>query len=124
MLWMRRRGAVAAVAGVATLAACKSEQGLRQTPSRLEVSPSILDAGDVAVGSTAELMVQIDHLEGLSIEIRRATLTHWEGEEFEIELPDGSLLLESGGSLDLPVTYSPSELGWHRAQLSLTHNGL
>ena len=62
---------------------CAPETVLSQTEGELEVSPTLLDLGTVAVGETIEFPFQVDHLRGGILDLRNVTVSNIEGEYFE-----------------------------------------
>ncbi len=107
----------------ALLVGCKSETSLEQRDARLEVNPALLDLGTVVVGDAVDGVFEVDHLDGGAIEIRNVTVQNVEGAFFTYE-GDELLVLERAGRLDLPILYAPTDVGWHRATVTITHTGI
>jgi len=104
--------------------ACNQETTLTQTEAEIEVSPQLMDLGDVPVGDVVEFPLQVDHLRGAAVDIRSVTVTNIEGDFFSFDgLADGVLVLEKSGTMDIRFLYMPTDEGYHRAQVSMTHTG-
>ncbi len=107
---------------VLALPACGNETKLGTIDAEVEISPQLLDFQDIAVGSSAELAFQLDHIAGVDIDIRNVAITNIDGSFFTYE-GEPSFTLEQGASDDLFVTYSPTQEGWHRATVEIVHTG-
>jgi hypothetical protein len=102
-------------------AACGNETELGQIDAKIEASPRLTDFGDVPVGATAILTVQIDHLQGLAVQVTNVALTNIDGAYFTYEGPT-ALTVEQGASATLEIAYTPQTEGWHRATVEIVHN--
>jgi hypothetical protein len=102
---------------------CAPETVLSQTEGELEVSPTLLDLGTVAVGETIEFPFQVDHLRGGIIDLRNVTVSNIEGEYFDYLGTEGAVQLDRAQSLDLGFVYAPQDEGYHRATVEITHTG-
>jgi hypothetical protein len=108
--------------GVVAVSACQQELNLVESASELEVSPHLTDLGTLAVGSSVAFDVQIDHINGGDIEIKNVVVQNIEGDFFSY---DGEVkqTLTKGGTVVLPLVYVPTDEGYHRGTVTLTHTG-
>ncbi len=109
--------------GTLAVTACNNETNLTATDAELEVSPHLTDLGTLAVGSDVAFDIQIDHTKGGSIEITNIVVQNVEGEFFSYD-GETRVTLERDGTLELAMTYSPTDEGYHRGTVTITHKGL
>ena len=103
---------------------CEPEYGVVQSDSELEISPSLTDLGTVPVGDTELFDLQLDHVNGaVEIKIRNVSVTNIEGEFFVYDGTVDGIILGRGDTLKLPFFYAPTEEGYHRATVEITHDG-
>jgi len=108
--------------GVVAVSACDQDVNLTQTESELEVSPHLTDLGTVPVGSIETFEIQIDHIKGGDIGIKNIVVQNVEGDYFTFE-GETSQTLEKDGVVVVVMTYAPSDEGYHRGTVTITHQG-
>ena len=106
---------------LAVLAACGNETKLGAIDAEIEASPRLSDFGDVPVGATKTLTVQIDHLQGLDVDVTNVALTNIDGDFFHYDGPT-HLSVASQSSVTVELAYTPLEAGWHRGTVEIVHN--
>ncbi|MGH9284367.1 MAG: malectin domain-containing carbohydrate-binding protein, partial [Acidimicrobiales bacterium] len=96
-------------------------------PDRLGVSPSSIDAGSVAVGSSASASLVLVNQGGPGdpvITVSSTTLTGPDASQFADSFADGSAVtVGPGESVALTVRFSPTTTGAKTASLSIAHSG-
>lgn len=110
---MRWIGLVALV-----LAGCNSQTTVIKTKKVLTVSPSLVDVGTLVVGDTATATIDLTHVEGGEIKVVTVSMLNVAGDWFstdETNLPTVAI----DGTEQLTITYAPSDIGYHRAQLTV-----
>ncbi len=98
--------------------ACNTETSVTKEQRRLAVSPSLVDLGDFRVGEEVPGALSLTHLEGPEIRIVDLSLLNVAGDFFSVE-EDSLPTVAPGEELSLGFLYSPTEAGYHRAQLHI-----
>ena len=98
--------------------ACTQDSQITAIKKELAVSPTVADAGQVALGDAVELTLQLDNLQGGDIGIRNITLTPVEGEGFDVDSWDETI--PAGGTGYATLTFEPPSRGYHRALIEVT----
>lgn len=106
---------------IAFTGACGNETELNQVDAKIEASPRLTDFGDVPVGATVVLTVQIDHLQGYTVDVTNVAVTNIEGAYFHLD-GEKSFPIEPNASYVLEIGYTPGESGWHRGTIEIVHN--
>lgn len=104
---------------LALLAACYDSllTKVPDTDPDVEVSPELVDFGVLAIGESATAEITVQNVGGTesTLTVQGAALTI--EDPFAIRVPEGPLLLASGVSLTLSLTYAPSLMGDHATHL-------
>ena len=98
--------------------ACTQDSQITAIAKELAVSPPVADAGQVALGDSVELTLQLDNLQGGDISIRNITLTTVEGDGFDVD--DWDEVIPAGGAGYATLSYTPTDRGYHRALIEIT----
>ena len=103
--------------GLGLTAACSSDIALIEERDNLVVSPQVADAGLVALGQTAEVMLQLDALSSFDIPVRAIDVLNIEGDffTFDQEMP----IVPGDSGMSIPISYTPTELGYHQARITV-----
>ena len=98
--------------------ACTQDSQLTAIKKELAVSPSVADAGQVALGDSVEVTLQLDNLQGGDISVRNISLTAVEGEGFDVD--DWDEVVSAGGTGYATLSFTPPSRGYHRALIEVT----
>ncbi len=83
-------------------------------PQDIDVTPLALDFGTVTIGNTATLMTTIRNLGGQDLTVTGLTLTGSLDFDFNPAAPTLPFNVPPGGSVDVPVDYTPVDEDRHR----------
>ena len=100
-------------------AGCGSEQTIGVVDASIVVSPSLTDLKEVPVGEIVQFEVQVDHDQGVPVQILSVTAINIEGDFFSYDGDPAKQTIEREGTLILPFTYAPTEVGYHRATIEI-----
>lgn len=110
---------------LAALTACGStDYSVAKESLELSVSPGLIDFGDLAVGETATVELTLAHVAGTgAIDVFRWNLVLIDGDGFGV---DASLVTSVAPDevVTLPLTWTPTRAGYHRAQLEIATSEL
>ena len=104
------------------LAACDQEFDVHAFEAELEITPDVTDLGVVAVGSTTEFSIQAVHIEGDDVDIQSVEVLNLEGDAFSFVgvLPT----VEVDAIADLTLSYTPDEVGYQWAEVTVLSDAL
>ena len=112
---MEKLGAVALVAGLGMFStACGSDVSVAAARSSLVVSPSMVDLGNVTVGESVTIDLQLDLSGAGTIQFVGVEVHNVAGTFFSAEASDLSSI-SPGTSEQLRLLYEPQEEGFHWA---------
>ena len=97
------------------LAGC-SDVSVSRGLGDLRVTPSVIDLGATAPGSTVELVVSLDNVGSASLSIASASVQSGDAVLFEV-LAETPISLQRGEGAAITVTYRPELAGLHEASL-------
>jgi hypothetical protein len=101
------------------LSACGRDVAIAKVQPTLEVQPSVLDFGPVAVGQSATASFTLIHSLGADVEIRDVTVRNIDGDCF---VGAAAPTVPSLGSTEWELTCSPDAAGWLSAEVTFTYN--
>ncbi len=100
--------------------ACAPDVVLKAEDPELVVSPSLLDAGDVAVGSDTPLELSLSCIAGRSVQVLTVDLADTDG---MFRGPDATLpTIPIDTTQTMTVNYQPTSAGYHTALLTIFTN--
>jgi hypothetical protein len=85
----------------------------------INVTPASLDYGQVSFGQTASLTATIQNLGGVDLTVGALTLTGSGDFALGLSAPTPPFTVPAGGSVDVPVDYTPSGLGLDNGTLEI-----
>jgi len=97
---------------------CKSDINLIEAEDELIVTPAVADLGTIAVGQVRTVELQLDALTNFDIPVRNIDVLNISGDYFTYEEGD-QVVVPGMGSKVIELTYSPLELGYHQAQVTV-----
>lgn len=98
--------------------------GTGDTPAgQLSASPQSLSFGNVAVGQTSRLAVQLTNVGTAAVVVQSAAISGSQASQFTHDLKE-SVTLAPGASAAITVTFAPTSNGNKTATLSITHSGV
>ncbi len=108
-----------------TLLACGgNDYSVAKESLELSVSPGLLDFGTVAVGETATVELTLAHVAGTgAIDVFRLNLVTVDGDGFAVD-PAIVTSVAPDEVVTLPLTWTPTRAGYHRAQLEVATSEL
>ena len=130
LLRRRRRSSPAGLFGLAAVAllvaGCGQDQALTKVEPEVELGPELVDLGAVAVGQTVLFELELAHIKGGDVELHEVSVDD-----------DGAGWFSFGGALDedeptmiardevltLPMSYAPTQEGWHVATVTVLTSG-
>jgi hypothetical protein len=98
------------------LIGCASENDLVEIPRELEVSPQLLDLGDVALGSELPFGILLEHTQGPVVTVESVTLGDDSG-YFSLQGEFPLVVDNSEDPVALPGLFAPTALGWYLAEV-------
>jgi hypothetical protein len=99
------------------LLSCSPDVGVSTIRAEMLVSPAVSDVGLVGVGEVLEFNLQLDHIEGPSVDLRNVTVQWLDGGGFEVlDFPD---VLEPFGTAFVVLRFTPPYAGYHRSILTI-----
>lgn len=101
------------------LTGCEQQTSVIKAKKILTVSPELEDLGAIAVGETATGVLKLSSIQGGDIKIVDLSMLGVAGDWFTA---DGGtdLVVPDGETVELSVTYTPLEAGYHRSRLTIT----
>jgi hypothetical protein len=118
----------AAVGLVAFLAAgCDKDYELTTVDGEIVVSPALYDIGDVVVGEPQPFQIEVRWVNGSAVTVFSGKITGLDeaGGYFtfdESQIPTEGLVVDEGAPVVLEYVYTPTEVGYHRAQIEIVNN--
>jgi hypothetical protein len=104
------------------LVACGQEFDVHAFEAEIEVTPEVTDLGAVAVDSTTHFVLHVVHLEGEDVTLEAVEVDNVEGDYFSF---DGELpVLEPEQIAELSLSYTPREVGYHFAEVTVRSDAL
>ena len=99
-----------------------SGNGLAPAPT-LAVTPGSLAFGDVSVGQSKQLSVQLTNQGTTSLTVATTTITGTSASAFSDNFGDIGVTLAPSASMQVTVTFAPATTGTKSATLSIAHSG-
>ncbi len=103
------------------LAACGQDYQVSEGTGAVVVSPGLVDAGAVAVGDEASVLVSVAHANGGTVKILAVETRGVEGDAFIVE-GDPFVSLSSGDRTDISFRFSPSRSDYFITQVTIVTN--
>ena len=102
------------------LVGCNQDISVDKVQPNLEVTPDPADVGDVLVGGTDQAELTLTRVSGGEVEIRSVTIENLSGAFFTWDETLPFVSNDAPGTL--VITYAPTEIGWHEANVTITYN--
>ncbi len=102
------------------LVGCNQDISVDKVQPNLEVTPDPADVGDVLVGDTDQAELTLTRVSGGEVEIRSVTIENLSGDFFTWDETLPFVSNDAPGTL--VITYAPTEIGWHEANVTITYN--
>ncbi len=120
---------MAALSILAALAStgCKQDINVTSVDAEIAIAPTLTDLGTIPVGETVEFNLQVDYQKGAQpVKIQNISVNNINDDGAQYFLPPETITytIERGteGFL-IPFTYTPTQVGYHRATIEIIHNG-
>ncbi|MCO4772676.1 MAG: hypothetical protein KDA24_21775 [Deltaproteobacteria bacterium] len=104
---------------LSVLPSCEADSYVVAVENELVVAPPLTDVGDVPVGTSLPFTISADNIDGGETSIRQVDVLNFAGDAFAYVGPD-DITVPRGEGVELQLTYTPPEQGYHRAVITVT----